>query len=182
MDIGIAEKKFGEAAAHFEAELKNLRTGRAHISMVEDTLVEAYGAKDQLSHLASLSMPDPRSILVKPWDKSLLPAIQSALEKANPGTSAVAETDSVRISFPPMTEERRKETVKLLGKKMEEARITVRKLRDEFWKTIQDEHQAKTISEDQKFSLKSKLEKLVDEVNGKIAAVAEKKEREIMEI
>lgn len=166
----------------FETDIKDLRTGRAHISMVENIEVDVYGVRTPLMHVAAISTPDPRSIVIKPWDKSNLPAIEQALLKANLGASPIAEKDQVRLSIQPPTEERRRELVKLLGKKGEEVRIAVRRLRDDIWKTIQDEERENKISEDQKFSQKEKMEKLIEDTNKKISDISAKKEKEIMEI
>jgi ribosome recycling factor len=182
IDFNKEEKNLADTVSQFEGDLKNLRVGRAHISLVEDIMVESYGAKSPISHVASLSSPDQKSILISPWDKSLLPAIASAIEKSGLGVAPVADQDQIRLSFPSMTEERRKETIKVLNKKTEETRILVRKLRDDIWSTIQEDHKEKNISEDQKFSQKEKMEKLVEGINKKIAETAEKKEKEIMEV
>ena len=182
IDFAKEQKIFQEIIKRFEDDLKDLRTGRAHISMVENIAVEAYGVKTPLMHVASISTPDSRSIVVKPWDKSTLQAIEQALAKANLGANPIAEKDQVRLSMPPPTEERRLDLVKILGKKAEEARISMRRTRDDIWKTIQDEERGGAISEDQKFSQKEKMEKLVEETNKKISDISEKKEKEIMEI
>ena len=112
----------------------------------------------------------------------MLPAVERALAKTNMGLSIISETDQVRAVFPALTEERRKEYVKMISKKTEEARISVRSRRDDIWKTIQEEERAKLTSENQKFFQKEKMEKIADETNKKIAELAEKKEKEIMTI
>jgi len=182
INLSEDEKKFKEAVSFFEGETKGIRAGRTNPAMVEGVLVEVYGEKMPLSHVASISTPDPKSIIISPWDKSNIPAAEQAINRANLGLSIVADKEQIRLTLQPMSEERRKELVKILGKKTEEARISVRRLRDELWKTIQSEFQEKKISEDQKFSLKEKMEELVEEINTQIAKVAQKKEEEIMEI
>ncbi|KKT29179.1 ribosome recycling factor [Candidatus Giovannonibacteria bacterium RIFCSPLOWO2_12_FULL_44_25] len=182
IDFPKEEKEFKNIISRFEEELKKIRTGRATSSVLEGILVESYGVQTPLMHAAALSSPDPKSVLIRPWDKNLLPAIEQALARANLGLSIISESDQVRVVFPALTEERRKEFVKMVGKKAEEARISVRQRRDEIWKTIQEEERAKIISETQKYSQKEKMEKMVEEVNKKIAELAEKKEKEIMSI
>ena len=182
IDFAKEEKSFQETLAHFEAELKNLRTGRAHISMVEDIIVDVYGSKMPLKHVAAISTPDARSIFIKPWDKTNLGPIEQAVIKSNLGLAPIADKDQIRISIPFPTEERRRDMAKILSKKLEETRISVRRHRDEIWKTIQDDEREGRISEDQKFQQKEKMEKLVEEFNKKIADIASKKEKEIMEI
>lgn len=182
IDFTKEEKDLHTIIDRFEGELKELRTGRAHISMVENIEVEAYGAKTPLMHVAAISSPDARSLVIKPWDKSTMQAIEQALMKANLGANPIAEKDQIRLSIQPPTEERRRDLVKLLGKKEEEARIAVRRFRDDIWKTIQDEEKKGTISEDQKFSQKEKMEKIIESGNKKIAEISAKKEREIMDV
>lgn len=176
------EIKFKETVSRFEEDLKNIRTGRAHTSIVEGLIIDVYGAKMPLSHIAALSTPDAKSIIIKPWDKTNLPAIESAIQKSSLGLSPISDKDQIRLSIPPLTEERRKDMARVIGKKMEEARISVRQERDGVWKKIQEDEREEKISENEKFTEKEKLEKLVGEINKKIADLAEKKEKEIMEI
>ena len=181
IDFQKEEKEFQSIIFRFEEELKKIRTGRATAAVLEGVVIESYGAQIPLSHAASLSSPDPRSVVARPWDKNLLPAIEQALLKAGLGLSIISEKDQVRAVFPALTEERRKDFVKVVGKKAEEARILARRRRDEIWKTIQEEERAKLISETQKYSQKEKMEKLAEDANKKIAALAEKKGKEVME-
>lgn len=182
IDFNKEEKEFKNLVLGFENEIKKIRAGRASASVLENILVDSYGSQMPLTHIAALSSPDPKSVLVRPWDKNVLPAVEQALERANLGVSIIAEKDQVRVVFPALTEERRKEFVKMIGKIAEEARIAARRRRDEIWKTIQEEERAKLISENQKYSQKEKMEKVVADANAKIGELAEKKEKEIMSI
>lgn len=182
IDFAKEENKFQETVRRLEEEIKELRTGRAHIGMVENIDVDAYGAKSSLVQVASLATPDPRTIVIKPWDKSLMPAIEQALSKSSIDVNPIAEKDQIRMVMPPPTEERRRDLVKILGKKLEEARIAVRQNRDDIWKTIQEEAREGAISEDQKFSQKEKMEHMVEAINKTISDIATKKEKEIMEV
>ena len=175
------EKEFKKILADFEEALKKIRIGRASAAILEGIIADSYGAPTPLAHLAALSSPDPKSVIIKPWDKNLLPAIEAALGKADLGLSIISEGDQVRAVFPALTE-RRKEFVKHLSKKAEETRIEVRKRRDDIWKTIQEEERAKLISETQKYLQKEKMEKMVEDINKKIKELSVKKEKEIMEI
>ncbi len=181
IDFAATEKELKNTVAHFESELQEFRTGRAQVSMVENIVVDAYGTKSPLTHVAALSTPDPRSILIKPWDKSMLPAIGEAISKSSLGLAPIADSDQIRIVIPSLTEERRKEMVKLMGKKTESARIEIRRHRDDLWKVIQKDEQDGLISEDQKFSHKEKMEKMIEGCNARLAEIAEKKEKEILE-
>ncbi|KKT57420.1 MAG: ribosome recycling factor [Candidatus Giovannonibacteria bacterium GW2011_GWC2_44_9] len=182
IDFSKEEKEFQKIILWFAEDLKKIRTGRATSSVLEGIMVESYGVLTPLAHAAALSSPDPKSVLIRPWDKNLLPAIEQALARANLGLSIISETDQVRAIFPALTEERRKQFAKIVGQKAEEARISARKRRDEIWKTIQEEERTKIISENQKFSQKEKMEKIAEETNKKIAELAAKKEKELMEI
>ncbi len=181
INFSATEEELKNTVAHFESELQEFRTGRAQISMVENITIDAYGAKSPLSHVAALSTPDPRSILIKPWDKTMLPAIGEAIQKSSLGLAPIANSDQIRIVIPSLTEERRKEMVKLMGKKTEEARIGIRQHRDELWKAIQEDEREGLISEDQKFSHKDKMEKMIEQYNERLLEVAAKKEKEILE-
>ncbi len=161
------ENNLKDIILKFEEELKNLRVGKAHSSMVENVLVNSYGSKSLLSHVSSISVPDAKSIIIKPWDKTLMPAIEQAIQKANLGIQPISDKDQIRISLPPLTEERRKELSKVVGKKMEETRITVRKLRDDVRKNIQLLEQNRELSENQKFSDFKRIDTLIEEINQK---------------
>jgi ribosome recycling factor len=182
VDITKEEDGFKKILVRFEEDIKQLRAGRVNLSSAEDIIVEIYGAPSKIAHVAAVSSPDARSIIVKPWDKTILPQIEQAIQRSNIGGAIISEKDQVRISFPPLSEERRLEFVKMLGKKTEEWKIAVRQHREDIWKRIQDEAKEKTISEDQKFSQKEKMEKMVADYNKKIEESSEKKEKEIMTV
>lgn len=182
MNLDHNEQKFKNIVLRFEDDLRNIRTGKAHASMVENVLVESYGTKTPISHVSSISTPDAKSIVIKPWDKNLMPAIEQAIQRANLGIQPISEKDQIRLVLPPLTEERRRELTKVVGKKMEEARITVRQLRDDIRKEIQLEEQEGKISENQKFGEMKKLDSIVEETNKKIAEIAGKKEKEILTV
>ncbi len=182
IDFPKEEKEIKNILTFFNEDIKQVRTGRASASLVENIQIESYNSMMPLQHVAAISTPDARSIMIKPWDKSNLPAIESAIKKASLGFGMIAESDQLRLTIPPLTEERRKDFAKLIGKKMEDAKISVRKRRDDIWKTIQEEEKAKLISENMKFSQKEKMEKMIEEVNKQIESAAAKKEKEVMEI
>jgi ribosome recycling factor len=165
----------------YKTEISTLRTGRATPALVEDIDVDMYGAKTPLKHIASISTPDAKSILISPWDKGAIQPIQAALEASSLNMRPVADKDSIRLSLPPLTEERRKDLIKLLGSKSEEARVKSRHSRDEAMKGIQDLEKAKQISEDQRFRAKDELQKQIDGFNSVLEAVRADKEREILE-
>jgi ribosome recycling factor len=166
----------------FKEETNKLRTGRANPAMVENLMVDYYGVKSPLKQVASINAPEPRLIVIQPWDKDSLVSIEKAINEAQLGLNPVNDGQVVRIAIPPLNEERRKELVKTLGKYAEEAKVAVRKAREEAWDEIQDAVREGKLGEDDKFRGKDLLQKRVDEYNGKIEEIREKKEREMLEI
>jgi ribosome recycling factor len=135
-----------------------------------------------LKQLAAIQTPEPRSILVRPWDKSILKDIAKAISQSKLGLSPVIEEEFIRLKIPPLSEERRRELTKILQEKLEECRISVRRQREEVWRKIQDLEQAGKISEDNKFRAKDELQKVIDEYNKKIEEMGKKREGEIMKV
>ena len=164
-----------------ERELAKIRTGRATPSLVEDIVCECFGQKFPLKQLAAISVPESKQILIQPWDKSYLEPIVNAFSKAGLGVSPIIDKDLIRISLPPLSEEYRKNLIKILSEKQEEARKTIRRWREEAWDEIQEKFRAGKIREDDKFRAKDELQELIDEYNQKIEDIGEKKKKEIME-
>ena len=135
-----------------------------------------------INQLASIAVPEPRSILIQPWDKSIVNNIDKAIRESDLGLSSINEGDKIRIVIPQMTEEARKEIVKSLHKKMEEARIAVRSVRDEIKEKILEAEKNKEFGEDEKYDLIEKLDKTTGDYNDKIKEAGEKKEKEIMTV
>ncbi len=180
----IEDKKsdLEKAIEHFNVEIGKIRTGRANPAVVENILVDYYGSKTPLKQIASINAPEARLLVIQPWDKGALVYIESALRESNLGFNPNNDGQLIRINIPPLTEERRKEFVKLLSQRTEEAKISVRSIREEAWREIQDLEKDGKISEDDKFAGKDQLQKVIDEYNKKIEEIREKKEREIMTI
>jgi ribosome recycling factor len=176
------KKNFDEAVEHFKAEAGKIRTGRANPSLVEGLMVDYYGNKTPLIQIASINTPEPRMLVIQPWSKDSLVSIESAIREANLGINPMNDGNLIRLSIPPLTEDRRKEMVKFLNKKAEESRVSIRTIREETWKKIQQLEADGDISEDDKFSGKDALQKVVDEYNKKIEEISEKKEKEIMTV
>lgn len=171
-----------KALEYLRDELSKLRTGRANPSLVESISVDYYGTKTPIKQLASINVPEARLIAINPWDKSALASIESSIRSSDLGFNPVNDGQIIRINIPALTEERRKDLVKVLNQKAEEARITVRNIREETWKEIQNREESGTISEDEKFRGKDMLQKVIDEYNEKIEKIREVKEREIMTV
>lgn len=162
-----------------EGELAKVRTGRASISLVEDIIVDCFGSKLPLKQLGAISVPEPRQILIQPWDKSYIESIEKAINQASLGVSPVVDKDVIRITLPPITEEFKKNMVRLISQKAEQARETLRRWRDEAWKEIQEKTKTGQIREDDKFRAKDELQDLIDEYNQKIKEILDRKIKEL---
>jgi len=173
---------FVKIQEHFRKEISSLRTGRANPGILDGVVAEAYGTKTLLSGLASISVSDARSMVVSPWDKSILKDIEKSIVEAGLGFSVVNEGDKIRLILPMMTEENRKELVKRLNEKMEEGRVSIRQVRDEIKGDIEAVEKAKEISEDDKFRFLRELEDEVKKQNEELKGIRDKKELEIMTI
>jgi ribosome recycling factor len=167
---------------HLKAELGKIRTGRANPAIVEDLLVDYYGTKTPMKQIASINIPEPRLIVIQPWDRGALVAIEAAIRESDLNLNPNNDGNLIRISVPMLTEDRRKEMVKILNQKAEESRISVRSIREDIWKKIQDAEKEGKISEDDKFRGKEKLQETIDEYNKKIEDIRAKKEAEIMTV
>ena len=167
---------------HLKNELGKIRTGRANPSLVEDLQVDYYGTKTPLKQIASINTPEPRQIVIQPWDRGALVPIESAIRESDLNLNPNNDGVLIRINIPMLTEERRKDMVKVLNQKSEEGRIAIRLIREEIWKEVQEAERKGEISEDDKFKSKDKLQEIVDEYNKKIEEVREKKETEIMTV
>lgn len=167
---------------HYKKELATLRTGRATPTLVEHVLVEAYGVKTPLAQLASLSAPDPRTLIIQPWDKNILKDIERGITASNIGLAPIIDGDRVRLSLPSLTEETRKQLVKVLKEKLEASRNNLRRLRDQIRETIIVNEKEKTISEDERYRVQRELDEYTTEIQKQLQTVAEQKEKEIMTI
>jgi len=167
---------------HFRKEISSLRTGRASSNILADVHVEAYGTQTPLNAVANVNVPDAESIVVVPYDKSITKAIEKSLNDADLGLGVVNEGEQIRLTVPKMTEENRKELVKKLNEKQEEARIAVRHARDEIKSDIEEAEKSKDITEDDKFRFLKELEDEVQKKNEEIKSIRDKKEEEIMKV
>jgi ribosome recycling factor len=163
-------------------EFTNVRTGRASANLLDGIKVAYYGAETPLLQLASISSPDARTLEIKPYDKSALPEMEKAIFQANLGLTPQNDGKVIRVSFPPLTEERRKELVKLIKKMGEEARIAVRSIRRDANDKIKAMEKAKTVSEDEFKNGETQMQKATDGMIAKIDELARKKEAELLEI
>ncbi|KKR35531.1 MAG: Ribosome-recycling factor [Candidatus Magasanikbacteria bacterium GW2011_GWA2_40_10] len=179
MQISDFKSDFDSAINFFKEDISGLRTGRASAAIVEDIMVEAYGTHQTLKSLATINIPDAKTVNIDPWDKSILSAVEKAVRECGLGLSPVNTGSQVRIFLPELTSERRNELIKILHQKEEAARIALRKVREEIKEMIKTSEDDKEITEDEKYRLQEDLEKMVKEYNDKVKEIADKKEGEI---
>ncbi len=180
--INNSKQDFEKILSSFKKELLTIRTGRVNPIMVEEIKIDAYGSKIPLKQVASINIPEPRTIEIQPWDKSLVHQIENEIRLQRPNFPVVVNGDVLRINFPALTEEEREKLTKIIGKMAEEARIKVRQVRDNIWSEIQDMEKDKAITEDDKFRAKDELQEVVDNYNSQINNLKEEKENEVMKI
>jgi len=165
----------------FERETAKIRTGRASISLVEDIVVECFGQRFPLKQLAAISFQGSREIVIQPWDRSYIEPIEKAICQSSLGVSAIVDKEIIRISLPPLSEDYRRNLIRILSEKQEEAKKTIRHWRREAWDEIQERAKEGEIREDDKFRAKDELQELIDEYHKKIEEIGERKKKEILE-
>lgn len=162
-------------------ELSTVRTGRANLSILDSVNVEAYGTFMPINQVANLSMEDVRVVRIAPWDGSVTKDVEKAIIASDLGLSVTVDDKGLRVIFPELTGERRLALVKLTKQKLEDAKITLRGEREKTLKDIEAKEKAGEMSEDEKFRLKTELQKMVDECTRNLESLFEKKEKEISE-
>jgi len=162
-------------------QITKVRTGRASTTMLDSVKVDYYGASTPLSQVANLSAPDPRSIVVQPYDRSILSEIEKAIQMADLGFNPMNDGNIIRIPVPPLTEDRRKEFVKLCKKFAEEGKISIRNIRRDMIETVRKAEKDKKISEDDKLYGEDEIQKITDDFIKNIDEISSAKEKELME-
>lgn len=176
------KQKLESIFEHLRHETASLRTGRATSALVEQLEVDYYGTKTPLKALAAIAVPDARQIVIQPWDKNAVQPIERAIQNSSLGLAPITDHDAIRLSIPQLTEERRRDLGKLLGKMTEEARIAVRRERDEALKALERRYKEKAMGEDEWTRGKKEIQKTIDGANKKIEDAAAAKEKEIMTV
>jgi ribosome recycling factor len=165
-----------------ENDLVNIRTGRASPVLVERLQIEYYGTNVPLNQLATISVPEPRLLTIRPYDPSSLPQIEKAILKSNLGLTPANDGKVIRLSIPRLTEERRLELVKMVEKRVEEARVSVRNCRRDGLQDLRDLEKEKLASEDEYYRAKEEMQELTDQRVEEIDAIGVAKEKQIMEV
>lgn len=173
---------FEEALEHFKRDIATLRTGRANPGILEGLTVESYGVMTPLQGLANITVNDARSMLLAPWDKGIIKAMEKAIIEADLGLGVINEGDKIRLTVPAMTEENRKDLVKKVNERQEKARVVVRQVREDIKGAIEGAEKAKEIGEDDKFRFVKELDETSAKYNDLIKEMRDRKEKEIMEI
>lgn len=166
----------------YKEELKKLRTGRASTVIVEDIKVDYYNNLTPLKQVATLTVSDASTIVISPWDKGIVKNIEKALLSSNLGLGVNSDGNNIRVTFPPLTEERKKEIIKFLHGKAEEVKVAIRNIRHKYLKVIRDAKESAHISEDLEKRYEQELEKMVHEYLEKVDTLTKAKEKEIMEV
>ncbi|OYD15117.1 ribosome recycling factor [candidate division WOR-3 bacterium JGI_Cruoil_03_51_56] len=164
-----------------EGEFARLRTSRANPAILDGIRVNYYGTPTPLKQVANISVPEPRQLVVQPWDRSVLPEIEKAILRSELGLNPKVEGNLIRLQIPPLTEERRRELVRLCGKLTEEARVAVRNLRREANEQIKHREKDKKISEDDAKTGNKKVQELTDDYIARLDELFKKKEAEILD-
>lgn len=171
--------KMQETQDKLAESFRLLRTGKANSALVENIIVSYYGTKVPLKQMANISIPDPNSITIQPWDNNSLGDIEQALRNSEIGLNPINDGRLIRLNLPPMTAERREELVKMLHQTAEECRIALRNLREEAWKEIKKQESQKQITEDDRYDAEKELNKLIEDFNLKINELIETKEKDL---
>jgi ribosome recycling factor len=174
--------KLTQALEFFVAELAKIRTGRASTALVEDLELDAYGGRMKLKEVGSLATPEPQTIMITPWDKSLMHDVDKALRESSLGVTPVVSGDNIKVPFPALTEDRRKDLVKVVGTKLEDCKNVMRGHRQDAMKQVDKTFTDKAIGEDDKFNQKEEVEAIVKDYVGRAEAASEAKKVEILTI
>ena len=176
------QDRMKKCVSSLETEYQAMRTGRANASLFDRIKVDYYASETPVNQAASISVPEARLVVIQPWDKSVLPAIEKAIQKSELGLNPNNDGKLIRISFPALTEQRRKELAKSAKQTAESARVAIRNVRRDAMEELKKMQKAGEISEDQQKDGETKIQKLTDSAIADINKVAEAKEKEIMEI
>lgn len=182
MELNILEDKMKKAIEHLEEDYSTIRAGRANPAILNKVQVEYYGALTPINQVGSISVPEARQILITPWDRTVLSAIEKAINKAEIGVNPINDGSCIRLNFPELNEERRKELVKEVKKLAENGKVAVRNVRRDGMEMVKAEQKNGDITEDELKFLEEKIQKMTDNYVEKIDVVSENKEKEVMEV
>ncbi len=182
MDFNVVEEKMNKSIDFLKDELSNIRAGRANPAILNKVEVDYYGALTPINQVGTISVPEARQILITPWDRSIIIAVEKALQKADLGVNPINDGNAIRLVFPELTEERRKELSKEVKALGEEAKVAIRNSRREAIDDAKKEHKASEITDDELKVIEEKIQKITDKYVANIDNIIENKEKEIMEV
>ena len=177
-----ASEKMSKSISVFQEDLAAIRAGRANPAILAKVTVDYYGTATPLAQVGTVSVPEPRSIVVQPWDATLLGAIEKAILTSDLGVNPNNDGEKIRLNFPPLTEERRKELVKGIGKRSEEAKVAIRSIRRDFVDAVKKQIKTNEATEDDLKNMETDLQKLTDNKIKEIDEITKAKEKEILEV
>lgn len=180
--LSEAEEKMRRVIDNLRKELSSIRTGRASPALVERIHVDYYGAPTPLNQLANVSTPEPRLLVIQPWERSLIPAIEKAILKSDLGLTPTNDGRLIRLAIPQLTEERRRDLVKVVRRRVEEGRVAIRNVRREAHDDLRELERRKLISEDESKRAQERLQKITDAMIAEVDQAGQKKEEEILEV
>ena len=180
--FGDAERRMQKAVEILKQDLSTIRTGRASPALVERITVDYYGAPTPINQIATISLPEARLLLIQPWDRKLLNDIEKAIQKSDLGINPNNDGQVIRLAIPPLNEERRREMVKILHKKLDEHKVAIRNIRRDSHEKLRDREKKKEISEDELKRSTDRLQKLTDRFIDEMEKVGKSKELEILEV
>ncbi len=176
------EEKMNRRIEGFASELKTIRAGRANATVLDKVAIDYYGTMTPVAQVGSISSPEPRMLVIQPWDVSVLKEIEKAIQKSDLGIAPQNDGKVIRLSFPPLTEERRKELVKLVKKYSEEAKVQIRNVRRDAMDMYKDQKKKSEITEDELKGIEKDIQTLTDAHIKEIDEITAGKEKEILEV
>lgn len=180
--FGDAERRMQKAVEALKQDLGAIRAGRASSALVERITVDYYGAPTPINQVATVTVPEARLLVIQPWDRKLLTDIEKAIQKSDLGINPTNDGQVIRLSIPPMSEERRRDLVKTLHKKLDEHKVAVRNIRRDIHDKLRDREKKKEVSEDELKRSTERLQKLTDRFIDEMDKVGKAKEQEILEV
>ena len=180
--IESTKERMNKTIAVLKTELGGLRAGRANPQLLERIMVDYYGTPTPIQQLGNISTPEPRMLIISVWDQKAIPAIEKAIQKSDLGINPANDGKVIRLLFPELNEERRKELVKVVHKKGEESKVAIRAIRRDVMEQIKKDCKSSTITEDDQKYLEEKLQKLTDDIIKEIDSILSAKEKEILAV
>ena len=182
MNLNLVEEKMNSRVDYLKEEFGNIRVGRANPQILNKIMVEYYGVPSPLNQVASISVPEARQLVIAPWDRSLLSPIEKAIQKAEIGINPMNDGTSIRLIFPELTQDRRKEIAKDVSKLGEDVKVSIRNIRRDAMDEVKKEQKESLLSEDEARGVEEKIQKLTDKYVDMVTKEVASKEKEVMEV